>query len=127
MLVFVRGVGAVCVYDQPGNEATLVKKMVSDRTLPEYHIDLISEGSGVALLEPSKFIRRFLRFLQNPWQRGSETFELAMLLVRVCGAETFVPWTLLERAGASCLFMLELNYHSGSSLTQVSDETDEQE
>ena len=22
-----------------------------------------------------------------------------MLLVRACGAETFVPWTLLERAG----------------------------
>uniref|UniRef100_A0A0D3E9W2 Uncharacterized protein n=1 Tax=Brassica oleracea var. oleracea TaxID=109376 RepID=A0A0D3E9W2_BRAOL len=87
----------------------------------------VNEGSGVALLEPSKFIRRFLRFLQNPWQRGSETFELAMLLVRVCGAETFVPWTLLERAGASCLFMLELNYHSGSSITQVSDETNEQE
>ncbi|KAL0759113.1 hypothetical protein Bca101_075263 [Brassica carinata] len=69
MLVFVRGVGAVCVYDQPGDEATLVKKMVSDRTLPEYHIDLISESSGVALLEPSLSIRRFLRFLHNPWQR----------------------------------------------------------
>ncbi|KAG5378220.1 hypothetical protein IGI04_026062 [Brassica rapa subsp. trilocularis] len=57
MLVFVRGVGAVCVYDQPGDEATLVKQMVSDRILPEYHIDLISESSGVALLEPSRFIR----------------------------------------------------------------------
>ena len=32
MLVFVRGVGAVCVYDQPGDEATLVKQMVSDRS-----------------------------------------------------------------------------------------------
>ncbi|KAF3582028.1 hypothetical protein DY000_02028439 [Brassica cretica] len=42
-----------------------------------------------------------------------------MLLVRACGVETFVPWTLLERAGASCLFMLELNFHSGSSITQV--------
>ncbi|KAF2552982.1 hypothetical protein F2Q68_00035247 [Brassica cretica] len=31
--------------------------------------------------------------------RGSETSGLAMLLVRVCGAELFVPWTLLERAG----------------------------
>ncbi|WZZ33127.1 hypothetical protein YC2023_016528 [Brassica napus] len=30
---------------------------------------------------------------------GSETSGLAMLLVRECGAETFVPWTLLERAG----------------------------
>ncbi|KAF3533495.1 hypothetical protein DY000_02038703 [Brassica cretica] len=39
-----------------------------------------------------------------------------MLLVRACGAETFVPWTLLERAGVSCLFMLELNFHSGSSI-----------
>uniref|UniRef100_A0A0D3BUM8 Uncharacterized protein n=1 Tax=Brassica oleracea var. oleracea TaxID=109376 RepID=A0A0D3BUM8_BRAOL len=61
----------VCVYDQPGDEATLVKQMVSDRiklALPEYHIDLISESSGVALLEPSRSIRRFLRFLQNPWQ-----------------------------------------------------------
>ncbi|KAF3579359.1 hypothetical protein DY000_02030632 [Brassica cretica] len=81
----------VCVYDQLGDEATLVKQMVSDRTLPEYHIDLISESSGVALLEPSRSIRRFLR--------GSETSGLAMLLVRACGAETFVPWTLLERAG----------------------------
>ncbi|KAF3536619.1 hypothetical protein F2Q69_00019302 [Brassica cretica] len=39
-----------------------------------------------------------------------------MLLVRACGAETFVPWTLLERAGASCVFMLELNFYSGSSI-----------
>ncbi|KAG5393368.1 hypothetical protein IGI04_023331 [Brassica rapa subsp. trilocularis] len=31
--------------------------------------------------------------------RGSETSGLAMLLVRACGAETFVSWTLLERAG----------------------------
>nr|VDD25765.1 unnamed protein product [Brassica oleracea] len=31
--------------------------------------------------------------------KGLHTFGLAMLLVRVCGAETFVPWTLLERAG----------------------------
>ncbi|KAF3550936.1 hypothetical protein DY000_02007721 [Brassica cretica] len=113
MLVFVRGVGAVCVYDQPGDEVTLVKQMVSDRTLPEYHIDLVSESSGVALLEPSSSIRRFPRFLQNSWQKTS---GLAMLLVRACGAETFVPWTLLERAGASCVFMLELNFHSGSSI-----------
>ncbi|KAF3540653.1 hypothetical protein F2Q69_00022698 [Brassica cretica] len=110
MLVFVRGVGAICVYDQPGDEATLVKKLVSDRNLPEYHIELISESSGVALLEPSRYTRRILRFLQNPWQRGSETSGLAMLLVRVCGAEMFVPWT------ASCVFMLELNFHSGSSI-----------
>ncbi|WZZ86300.1 hypothetical protein YC2023_114879 [Brassica napus] len=61
----------VCVYDQPGDEATLVKQMVADRSildLLEYHIDLISESSGVALSEPSRSIRRFLRFLQNPWQ-----------------------------------------------------------
>ncbi|KAF3558536.1 hypothetical protein F2Q69_00010393 [Brassica cretica] len=112
----------VCVYDQPGDEATLVKQMVSDQSklaLLEYHIDLISESSGVVMLEPSMSIRCFLRFLQNPWKRGSETSGLAMLLVRACGAETFVPWTLLERAGASCLFMLELNFHSRSSITQV--------
>ncbi|KAF2594689.1 hypothetical protein F2Q70_00044217 [Brassica cretica] len=30
---------------------------------------------------------------------GSETSGLAMLVVRACGAETFVPRTLLERAG----------------------------
>ncbi|WZZ45008.1 hypothetical protein YC2023_041267 [Brassica napus] len=91
----------ICVYHQPGDEATLVKQMVSDWSklaLPEYHIDLISESSGVALLEPSRSIRCFLRFLQNSWQRGSETSGLAILLVRACGAETFVPWTLLERA-----------------------------
>uniref|UniRef100_A0A0D3BH45 Uncharacterized protein n=1 Tax=Brassica oleracea var. oleracea TaxID=109376 RepID=A0A0D3BH45_BRAOL len=91
----------ICVYDQPGDEATLVKQMVSDWSklaLPEYHIDLISESSGVALLEPSRSIRRFLRFLPNSWQRGSETSGLAILLVRACGAEIFVPWTLLERA-----------------------------
>ncbi|KAG5378217.1 hypothetical protein IGI04_026059 [Brassica rapa subsp. trilocularis] len=60
-----QGVGAVCVYDQPGDEATLVKQTVFDRILPEYHIDLISESSGVALFEPSRFIRHFLRFLQS--------------------------------------------------------------
>ncbi|KAF3555295.1 hypothetical protein F2Q69_00012576 [Brassica cretica] len=32
MLVFVRGVGAVCVYDHPGYEATLVKQMVDLRS-----------------------------------------------------------------------------------------------
>uniref|UniRef100_A0A0D3ATW2 Uncharacterized protein n=1 Tax=Brassica oleracea var. oleracea TaxID=109376 RepID=A0A0D3ATW2_BRAOL len=85
----------------------------------------VNESSGVALLEPSRSIRGFLRFLQNPWKRGSETSGLAMLLVRVCGAETFVPWMLLERAGASCLFMLELKFHSGSSI--YSNENDEQE
>ncbi|KAF2586790.1 hypothetical protein F2Q70_00035855 [Brassica cretica] len=142
MLVFVRGVGAVCVYDHPGDEATLVKQMVSDRTLPEYHIDLISESSGVALLEPSRSIRRFLRFLQNPWKRdvwtsdaalvggGSETFGLATHIVWGVGAETFAFYAALEGRGtetdctsdaayASCLFMLELNFHSGSSITQV--------
>nr|VDD35776.1 unnamed protein product [Brassica oleracea] len=56
----------------------------------------VNESSGVALLEPSGSIRRFLRFLHKPWQRRP---GLAMLLVRACGAETFVPWTLLERAG----------------------------
>ncbi|KAF3594484.1 hypothetical protein DY000_02021717 [Brassica cretica] len=94
----------------------------------------VNESSGVALLESSRSIWRFLRFLHNPWQRGSETSGLAMLQVRACGAETFVPWTLLERAGiqkqtvlatASCVFMLELNFHSGSSI--YSNETDEQE
>ncbi|KAF2601512.1 hypothetical protein F2Q70_00025725 [Brassica cretica] len=63
----------VSVYDQPGDEAILVKQMVSDRTLPEYHIDLISESSGVALLELSRSIRRFLRILQNPWQSPAGT------------------------------------------------------
>ncbi|KAF3608394.1 hypothetical protein DY000_02049502 [Brassica cretica] len=57
--------------------------------------------------------------------RGSETSGLAMLLVRACGAETFVPWMLLERTEVSCVFMLELNFHSGSSI--YSSETDEQE
>uniref|UniRef100_A0A0D3CBB9 Uncharacterized protein n=1 Tax=Brassica oleracea var. oleracea TaxID=109376 RepID=A0A0D3CBB9_BRAOL len=78
-----------------------------------------NESSRVSLLEPSRSILRFLSFFQNPWQRDSETSGLAMLLVRACGAETFVPWTLLERAGASCVFMLELNFRSGSSITQM--------
>ncbi|KAF3572605.1 hypothetical protein F2Q69_00059680 [Brassica cretica] len=42
-----------------------------------------------------------------------------MPLVRACGAKMFVPWTLLERAEASCLFMLELNFHSGSSIYSI--------
>ncbi|KAF2601076.1 hypothetical protein F2Q70_00025754 [Brassica cretica] len=114
MLVFVRGIGAVCVYDQPGDEATLVKQMVSDWSklaLPEYHIDLISESSGVALLEPSRSIRRFLRFLHNPWQRdvwtsdaalvggGSETSGLATQIVWGVGAETFAFDAALEGGG----------------------------
>ncbi|WZZ32132.1 hypothetical protein YC2023_015533 [Brassica napus] len=110
----------VCVYDQPGDEATLVKQMVSDRTLPEYHIDLISESSGVALLEPSRSIRRFLRFLQNLWQRdyvsgrgsrdvwtsdaalvggGLETSGLATQIVWGVGAETFAFDAALEGGG----------------------------
>ncbi|WZZ87420.1 hypothetical protein YC2023_115999 [Brassica napus] len=60
---------------------------------------------------------------------GSETSGLAMLLVRACGAETFVPWTLLERAGVQRHTVLAtlriiypyeemrgLNFHSGSSI-----------
>ncbi|KAF2576559.1 hypothetical protein F2Q70_00005626 [Brassica cretica] len=96
MLVFVRGVGAVCVYDQPGDEATLVKQMVADRSildLLEYHIDLISESSGVALSEPSRSIRRFLR---DVWTSdaalvggGSETSGLATQIVWGVGAEMF--------------------------------------
>uniref|UniRef100_A0A0D3ACV0 Uncharacterized protein n=1 Tax=Brassica oleracea var. oleracea TaxID=109376 RepID=A0A0D3ACV0_BRAOL len=70
ILVFARGSAAVFVYDQPGAEASFAYQMISDRN-----------------------------YLQNPWQRGSETSGLAMLLVRASGAETFVPWTLLERAG----------------------------
>ncbi|KAF3601693.1 hypothetical protein F2Q69_00035538 [Brassica cretica] len=110
----------ICVYDHPGDEAILVKKMVSDRTLPEYHIDLISESSGVALLEPSRSIRRFLRFLQNPWQRdyvsgrgfrdvwtsdaalvggGSETSGLATQIVWGVDAETFAFDAALEGGG----------------------------
>uniref|UniRef100_A0A0D3D473 Uncharacterized protein n=1 Tax=Brassica oleracea var. oleracea TaxID=109376 RepID=A0A0D3D473_BRAOL len=125
----------VCVYDQPGDEATLVKHMVSDQSklaLQEYHIDLILESSGVALLEPSRFGISSGFFRTRG--KGEETSGLAMLQVRACGADTFVPWTLLERAGiqrqtvlatASCVFMLELNFHSGSSI--YSNETDEKE
>ncbi|KAF3602134.1 hypothetical protein F2Q69_00035537 [Brassica cretica] len=97
------GVGAVCVYDHPGDEATLVKQMVSDRTLPEYHIDLISERSGVALLEPSRSIRRFLR---DVWTSdaalvggGSETSGLATQIVWGVGAETFAFDAALEGGG----------------------------
>ncbi|CAG7885501.1 unnamed protein product [Brassica rapa] len=39
-------------------------------------------------------------------QPGSETYGLVMLLVRACGTETFVPWTLLERAGVQRLNVL---------------------
>nr|VDD09624.1 unnamed protein product [Brassica oleracea] len=83
-------------------------------------------GHFLSYSSPSRSIRCFLRFLENPWQRGSETSGLAMLLVRACGAETFVSWMLLERAEASGVFMLELNFHSVSSiyssqLTSMSD------
>ncbi|KAG5411175.1 hypothetical protein IGI04_007494, partial [Brassica rapa subsp. trilocularis] len=43
-----RQIDVRCVYDQPGDEATLVKQIVSDGILPEYYIDLISESFGVA-------------------------------------------------------------------------------
>ncbi|KAF2582991.1 hypothetical protein F2Q68_00004653 [Brassica cretica] len=69
---------------------------------------------------------------------GSETSGLATQIVWGVGAETFAFDAALEggctetdctsdAAYASCLFMLELNFHSGSSITQVSGETDEQE
>ncbi|KAF3577410.1 hypothetical protein DY000_02034380 [Brassica cretica] len=67
---------------------------------------------------------------------GSETSGLATQIVWGVGAETFAFDTALEDGGtetdctsnaayASCLFMLELNFHSGSSI--YSNETDEQE
>ncbi|KAF2614337.1 hypothetical protein F2Q70_00012009 [Brassica cretica] len=124
MLVFVRGVGAVCVYDQPRDEATLVQ-MVSDWSklaLPEYHIDLISESSGVALLEPSRSIRRFLRFLQNSWQR--RVVQRFLYHGRYLRGHEYRD-RLYYRRYASCLLMLELNFHSGSSI--YSNETDEWE
>ena len=46
-----RGVGAVCVSDQPGDEATLVKKIVSDRSklgvygLRTHRTTFLPEGS----------------------------------------------------------------------------------
>ncbi|KAF3585522.1 hypothetical protein F2Q69_00027807 [Brassica cretica] len=102
----------------------------------------VNESSGVALLEPSRSIRRFLRFLQNPWQRdvwtsdaalvggGSETFGLATQIVWGVGAETFAFDAALEGGGIekdctsdaayeSCLFMLELNFYSGVLLKSV--------
>ncbi|KAF2582989.1 hypothetical protein F2Q68_00004651 [Brassica cretica] len=62
---------------------------------------------------------------------GSETSGLATQIVWGVGAETFAFDAALEGGGtetdctsdaayASCLFMLELNFHSGSSITQVS-------
>ncbi|KAF3486296.1 hypothetical protein F2Q69_00052974 [Brassica cretica] len=65
------------------------------------------------------FSQMFERWMMSQFDRllrGSMTSGLAMLLVRACGAEKFVPWTLLERAEASCVFMLELNFRSGSSI-----------
>ncbi|KAF2542610.1 hypothetical protein F2Q68_00031073 [Brassica cretica] len=134
MLVFVRRVGAVCVYDHPGDEATLVKQMVSDRSkiaLPEYHIDLISESSGVHSAFPQvssepmakrrSFGGRELRDVwastQIVWGVGAETFAFDAALE---GGGTETDCTS-DAAYASCLFMLELNFHSGSSITQVSD------
>ncbi|KAF3511320.1 hypothetical protein F2Q69_00006150 [Brassica cretica] len=62
---------------------------------------------------------------------GSETSGLATQIVWGVGAETFAFDAALEGGGTetdctsdaaytSCLFMLELNFHSGSSITQVS-------
>ncbi|CAG7888503.1 unnamed protein product, partial [Brassica rapa] len=45
------------------------------------------------------FMAKVRVYSVNPVPVGSETSGLAMLLVRACGAETFVSWTLLERAG----------------------------
>ncbi|KAF2599132.1 hypothetical protein F2Q68_00011106 [Brassica cretica] len=64
---------------------------------------------------------------------GSETSGLATPIVWGVGAETFAfDATLVGgdietdcASDASCLFMLELNFHSGSSI--YSSETDEQE
>ncbi|KAF3498563.1 hypothetical protein DY000_02055226 [Brassica cretica] len=61
---------------------------------------------------------------------GSETSGLATQIVWGVGAETFAFDAALEGGGtetdctsdaayASCLFMLELNFHSGSSITQM--------
>ncbi|KAF3579515.1 hypothetical protein DY000_02028903 [Brassica cretica] len=67
---------------------------------------------------------------------GSETSGLATQIVWGVGAETFAFDAALEGGGTetdctsdasyvSCLFMLELDFHSGSSI--YSSETDEQE
>uniref|UniRef100_A0A0D3AT46 Uncharacterized protein n=1 Tax=Brassica oleracea var. oleracea TaxID=109376 RepID=A0A0D3AT46_BRAOL len=71
----------------------------------------VSENSGVAVLEPSRSIRLFLKFLQNPWQRdvwtsdaalaggGLETYGLATQIVWGVCAETFVFDAALEDRG----------------------------
>ncbi|KAF3544375.1 hypothetical protein DY000_02005445 [Brassica cretica] len=85
MLVFARGSAAVFVYDQPGAEAILADQMMSNQSK--------IEGYGQRTFSTT-FIPEGLKSY-----RGSETSGLPMLLVRACGAETFVPWMLLERAG----------------------------
>ncbi|KAF3580729.1 hypothetical protein DY000_02031010 [Brassica cretica] len=94
-----------CVYDQPGDEATLVKQIVSDRILPEYHIDLISESYGVALLEP------------RPWRRNSvcrpETSTLGVVYAAAQLSRPLVPrlrgetdeCMIFGRIGATGLFI----------------------
>nr|VDD24588.1 unnamed protein product [Brassica oleracea] len=86
-----------------------------DLKVNEYHIDLISENSGVAVLEPSRSIRRFLKFLQNPWQRDVRTKRRSFWwhgaretpcnsaqIVWGVGAETFV---LMQLWRAGVLFV----------------------
>ncbi|KAG5397485.1 hypothetical protein IGI04_019299, partial [Brassica rapa subsp. trilocularis] len=168
MLVFVRGVGAVYVCDQSGDEANLINQMVSDRSKTGGYGYRTSRATF--LLEGLKNFRsccdraikgysvllRFFRtrgkgeglFLmsrdyvsgrgsRDVWTSdaalvggGSETSGLATQLVWGVGAETFAFDAALEGGGtetyctsdaayASCLFMLELNFHSGSSITQM--------
>ncbi|KAF3579672.1 hypothetical protein DY000_02032416 [Brassica cretica] len=121
MLVFVRGVGAVCVYDQPGDEATLVKQMRA----PELLCYSCQGPFGVS----SGFFRTRGKVISRDYVRGRGLRDVwasdATLIVRAWVQRRLDLRCYWCGRVASCVFMLELNFHSGSSI--YSNETDEHE
>ncbi|WZY94954.1 hypothetical protein YC2023_067283 [Brassica napus] len=107
MLVFVRGVGAVYVCDQSGDEANLINQMVSDRSKTGGYGYRTSRATF--LLEGLKIMSRDYvsgRGSRDVWTSdaalvggGSETSGLATQLVWGVGAETFAFDAALEGGG----------------------------
>ncbi|KAL0713312.1 hypothetical protein Bca4012_020290 [Brassica carinata] len=69
MLVSVRGIGAVCVSDQPGDEAILADQIVSDRSTRIVIFFYFLVSFGVAVLEPSMSFGASQVFFRDLWQR----------------------------------------------------------
>ncbi|KAG5400204.1 hypothetical protein IGI04_014811 [Brassica rapa subsp. trilocularis] len=102
LLVFARRSAAVFVYDQPVAEAIFAHQMTSDQ----------SKLCGYGLVLELLYFRAVKRLAFDAALEGGG-------IETDCTSDAAYVYIRMRRCGASYLFILELNFHSGSSITQV--------